>query len=252
MQTGLYRTQATGIYKCKDGRFFHIHGSLNPGPTLESIGLPSEMEVSTVEEGTAPFIKALAAIDSEDMQHIATDNFNQAGTICYTTEDYADSEHGKANSHVGLYEIYAHQSSTQKPCWWPAITQTSSERPLAGLKVVDLTRIIAAPAVARGLAELGASVMRVAAPHLPDASQLHIDLNWGKWNAFLDLRNAEDAARLKQLILDADVVVSGYRPGVLDKYGFGIEDILEMCRARERGIIVMRENCYGWHGFIFS
>ncbi len=244
----MYRTQATGIYKCKDGRFFHLHGSLNPDATLKSIGLPSDMNVSTVQEGTAPFINALAAINSDDMQRIATDEFKQAGTICYSTEEYAASEHGKANSSVGLYEIYARPSPTQKPCWWPSTSQTSFERPLAGLKVVDLTRIIAAPAVSRGLAELGGSVMRVTAPHLPDASQLHIDLNWGKWNSFLDLRNAEDCARLSELILDADVVVSGYRPGVLEKYGFGHEAILEMCRSRERGIIVIRENCYGWHG----
>ncbi len=107
--------------------------------------------------------------------------------------------------------------------------QTAHPQAFAGLKVVDLTRVIAAPAVTRSLAELGASVMRVTAPHLPDATTWHADLNWGKWNCSLDLRQAADKEKLRVLVLEADVFVSGYRPGVLDKYGFGQEQIIEMC-----------------------
>lgn len=95
---------------------------------------------------------------------------------------------------------------------------------------------------------MGASVMRITAEHLPDFSMLHPDLNWGKWNAFLDLRTEKDRKVLRELVLEADVVVSGYRPGVMEKYGFGPEDILELCKNRPRGVIVARENCYGWHG----
>ena len=190
----------------------------------------------------------MSEIDSAEMQKRATEIFKQAGTICYTIEEYKQSEHGKANSQVGLYEIYSKPNSVQPATWWPSSPQTGAARPLAGLKVVDLTRIIAAPAVTRGLAEMGASVMRITAEHLPDFSQLHPDLNWGKWNAFLDLRKKEDRATLKKLVLEADVVVSGYRPGIMEKYGFGCADILEICKDRTRGIIVARENCYGWHG----
>jgi hypothetical protein len=73
-------------------------------------------------------------------------------------------------------------------------------------------------------------------------------LNWGKWNTFLDFRKEEDREKMKALVLEADVVISGYRPGVLDKWGFGQEDILKLCEGRERGIIYARENCYGWNG----
>jgi len=190
----------------------------------------------------------MSEITSEEMQVLATEKYRQAGTICYTTQEYKESKHGKANANVGLYEIYSKPNASQPATWGPSSPQTSSARPLAGLKVVDLTRIIAAPAVARGLAEMGASVMRITAEHLPDFSQLHPDLNWGKWNANLDLRKEGERAKLKELILDADVVVSGYRPGIMEKYGFSVEDILEMCKGRETGIIVSRENCYGWHG----
>ncbi|KAB8345988.1 hypothetical protein FH972_023040 [Carpinus fangiana] len=90
--------------------------------------------------------------------------------------------------------------------------------------------------------------MRVTASHLPDFDVLHPDLSWGKWNCSLDLRQEGDREKLKALIMEADVVISGYRPGVMEKWGFGPEDVLEMTKDRESGIIVARENCYGWHG----
>ncbi|KAK3713314.1 hypothetical protein LTR37_008506 [Vermiconidia calcicola] len=77
---------------------------------------------------------------------------------------------------------------------------------------------------------------------------LHPDMGWGKWNCSLDLRDAAGANRAKELILEADVVVYGYRPQVLDKYGLGTEDVLKLCAQRSRGVIVPRLNCYGWTG----
>ncbi|KAH0538968.1 hypothetical protein FGG08_004483 [Glutinoglossum americanum] len=221
---------------------------LNPDPTLESIGLPHDMDAVSAEESYKPFMEKMSQIDSKEMQRLASDIHCQAGTICWTTEEYQQSEHGKANARIGLYEIHAHQNSNQKAGWWPDIPQTSALRPLAGLKVVDLTRIIAGPTITRGLAELGASVMRVTAPHLSDYSSLHVDFNWGKWNSYLDFREKGDCERMRALILEADVVVTGYRPWVLDKFGFGQEGILELCKGRDRGIVYVRENCYGWGG----
>jgi hypothetical protein len=243
-----HRGSATNIYKTKDGRFFHLHGSMNPDPTLDSIGLPHEMESESVEASWEPFKEKLAQFDSQEIQRIASDVYKQAGTICWTKEEFKASEHGKANAHVGLFELHSHPNPVQKASWWPDSPLTGPKRPLAGLKVLDITRVIAAPAVTRGLAEMGASVMRVAAPHLVDFSSLHCDLNWGKWNTLLDFRKEEDKEKMRQLILEADVVVTGYRPGVLDKYGFGKEGILKICEGRDRGVIYVRENCYGWNG----
>lgn len=245
---GLHRTSATNIYKTKDGRFFHVHGSMNPEPTLDSLGLPHDRDVTTFEEGIEPFIEKVGQLESGALQKLASDVYKQAGTICWSTEEFKNSEHGKANSQVGLFEINPVPSEKQKACWWPDAPKTSAERPLAGLKVVDLTRVIAAPAVTRGLAELGASVMRVTAAHITDYSPLHPDLSWGKWNCHLDFRKEEDREAMRNLVREADVVVQGYRPGVLDKYGFSLDGLLEICKDRERGLIVVRENCYGWNG----
>ncbi|KAF2494190.1 CoA-transferase family III [Lophium mytilinum] len=245
---GFHRQSATNIYRTKDGRFFHLHGSMNPDPTLNSLGLPVRKEVETVEESWKPFEEKIGQINSEDLQKLESDEWKQAGTICWTTDEYRDSEHGKANAHIALYDIKDIPSPNQPAGWWPDSAETSPQRPLAGLKVVDLTRVIAAPAVTRGLAELGASVMRVTAPHITDFSALHLDLNWGKWESELDLREEDNREKLRALIRKADVVVHGYRPGVLDKYGFSQQGILDLCKDRERGLIVVRENCYGWQG----
>lgn len=246
--SSLYRSLSTNIYKCADGRYFNFHASMNPEPTLESLGLPHDMEVANFEDGVKPFMEAAGKIDSREMQRLNSDVYHQAGTICYSVDEYKESEHGKANARVGLWEIYDQLDPSQPPSWWPESPQTSPSRPLAGLKVVDLTRIIAAPAVARALAELGASVMRCTSPNLPDINVCHADLNWGKWNCSLDLHKTEDREKLKALIMDADVVVQGYRPGALDKYGFSQQNIIDMCKDRGRGIISVRENSYGWHG----
>ncbi|KIX08137.1 uncharacterized protein Z518_02793 [Rhinocladiella mackenziei CBS 650.93] len=250
MQSSRHRICATSIYKTKDHRYFHIHGSMDPNPTLESIGLPMDSKATTWEEARAPFIEKLSQIDSQEMQRLATDVYGQAGVICESISSFRDSEHGKANAHVALFEIHDAPNPAHPPSWWPDSPQTSSKRPLAGLKVVDLTRVIAAPAVTRGLAELGASVMRVTSPNLVDYSYLHIDLNWGKWNSSVDLKTEEGKKLLRDLILDADVVIQGYRPGVLDKYGFSQQAIIDLVASsgRERGIISARENCYGWNG----
>lgn len=243
-----YKNSATNIYRCKDGRYFHIHGSMNPAPTQDSLGLPHSMDVASVEDSWKPYEEKVAQLDPEELQRLASDVHKQAGTICWTTEEYKNSEHGKANAHVGLYEVHPVNNEKQPPSWWPEAPETSASRPLAGLKVVDLTRVIAAPAVTRGLAELGASVMRVTAPHITDISALHCDLSWGKWNAHLDFREEADREKLRALVREADVVVQGYRPGVLDKYGFSLDGLLELNKDRERGLIVVRENCYGWYG----
>lgn len=250
MSSSLYRKCATGIYRTRDNRFFQLHGSMNPDPTLYSLDLPLDRpELTTWETAREPFVERMATVDSEEMQRLASDVYRQAGAICQTVDSFRATEHGKANADIGLFEIRQITNyASHKPCWWPDIKETSPSRPLAGLKVVDLTRVIAAPAVTRGLAELGASVMRVTSPHIADFTVLAVDMSWGKWQCSLDLTTDEGKERLKDLIREADVVVQGYRPGVLDKYGFGQDAIIDLVRDRERGIISIRSNTYGWDG----
>ncbi|KAG4272722.1 hypothetical protein FPRO04_10238 [Fusarium proliferatum] len=248
MVSSPFRKAVTNIYKTKDNRFFHLHGSLNPDPSLEAIGFPSDnKEIQDIESSFVPFMKRIAEKDAETWDNLLGDKYKQAATICLSKEEYASSAQGQVNGKVGLYRVQR-QDSRHAAGWWEPSKDTSVERPLAGLKVVDLTRVIAGPAIARGLAELGASIMRVTAPHLPDFSGLHPDLNWGKWNCSLDLRQEEDREKLRRLIQEADVVVNGYRPDALTKYGFGPAEVFSLIKDRKRGIIYIRENCFGWDG----
>ena len=155
------------------------------------------------------------------------EEYKQAGTVAYSREEFEGSEHGKANAHVGLYELRRKEGGSEGRGWWveSESNPSSPKRPLAGLKVVDLTRVIAAPSITRGLAQMGASVMRVTSPKVTDMSSLFHDLSWGKWQCSLHLKDEEARVKLRELIKEADVVVEGYRPGVMEKYGLSREDI---------------------------
>lgn len=89
--------------------------------------------------------------------------------------------------------------------------------PAAGLRVLDLTRVLAGPVATRTLALLGADVLRLDAPHLPELPDQHADTGFGKRSATLDLSAGHD--RFEELLAAADVVVTGYRPGALDRFG---------------------------------
>ena len=242
-----YRASAGNLYKTKDDRYFHLHSDLNPNVIQDALGLPHDADGDYGEVHKIYEAKT-ALYTSNQLDKLTNEQCRTSGTVAYTIEEYRDSAHGRANAETGLWTIEDKPNALQEPCWWPDTANTSPARPLAGLKVVDFSRIIAAPTATRGLAEFGASVMRVTAPHLPDMGFLHPDMGWGKWNCSLDFRDPEAVAKVKALILDADVVVYGYRPQVLNKYGLGAEDVLELCSARKRGVVILQLNCYGHVG----
>ena len=228
-------------------------GSMNPDPTLTALELPLDGEENDTYESMVQRIQsAVSQLDSAALDELMNSQYRQAGTIAWTSDEYFASEHGQRIGKTGLYETCKDGASAQPASWWPdkssASIPSSPRRPLAGLKVVDLSRVIAGPAITRSLAEMGASVMRVTAPHLTDLSALHQDLNWGKWNCSLDLKDEADKEKLRVLIREADVVVDGYRPGVMERLGFGRRAIFDLVKDRSRGIIAVRENCYGWRG----
>jgi crotonobetainyl-CoA:carnitine CoA-transferase CaiB-like acyl-CoA transferase len=119
-----------------------------------------------------------------------------------------------------------------------------AERPLFGVRVLDLTRVIAGPVCGRTLAALGANVMRITAPHLPALPLLDIDTGRGKLSASLDLRALEERDRLATLLRDAHVFVQGYRPGGIAGFGFSPE----ACADIRPGIVTVSLSAYGHKG----
>lgn len=245
-----HRRAATNIYRTRDGRYYHIHACMNPAATQTALGLPEHAAVpaASLAEAAKPYAAKVAQMEAAPLDRLINEHYRQAGTVCYSVDEYRASEHGRANAHVGLYEVHSRANPRQSAAWWPTPPGADPKRPLFGLKVVELARVIAGPCATRELAEMGASVMRVAAPHIADVSTLFPDLSWGKWNSHLDLREEADRATLRALVMDADVVLDGYRPGVMEKWGFGQDDVLRMRESSERGIVHVRANCYGWHG----
>ncbi|WP_067609081.1 CoA transferase [Nocardiopsis listeri] len=106
--------------------------------------------------------------------------------------------------------------------------------PAAGVRVLDLTRVIAGPVATRTLALLGADVLRVDPPGTPEDPDSHIDTGPGKRSALVDLDSAEGRGVLEGLLDTADVVVTGYRPGSLGRRGMAAADLV----ARRPGLVV--------------
>ncbi len=92
-------------------------------------------------------------------------------------------------------------------------------RGAAGVRILDLTRVIAGPVATRTLAAWGADVLRLDSPDLPEIPAQAVDTLPGKRSANLDFRTADGYARLQELLAAADVLVQGYRPGALARFG---------------------------------
>lgn len=104
----------------------------------------------------------------------------------------------------------------------------SGTAPLDGIRVLDLSRVIAGPMIGRTLAEHGCEVLRIGAEHLPSFDGLVINTGFGKRAAFCDLREPAGRETLAGLIREADVLIDGYRPGALAGYGFGLDQLQQM------------------------
>ena len=118
------------------------------------------------------------------------------------------------------------------------------ERPLSGIRVVDMAHVLAGPVTSRVLAEQGAEVIHVSAPRQPDPIQVMVDTGFGKRNAFIDLDRPDDLATLYRLIEGADIFAHSWRPGSLDRRGLSPHEL-----ARRRpGIIYVSISCYGYDG----
>jgi len=114
---------------------------------------------------------------------------------------------------------------------------------LHGLRVLDLTRVLAGPVATRFLAGFGAQVLRVDPPGWHEPGVEH-EVTLGKRRAGLDLHKADDRRQFETLLSQADVLVHGYRPGALEKLGYGEEER----QSLSPGLIDVSLNAYGWSG----
>ncbi|KAK1758843.1 CAIB/BAIF family protein [Echria macrotheca] len=250
-----YRNALTNIFNTEDDKYYHIHGDMSTSKVLQALKLGVLSDFDRVLARDAQKCALIVQVGviyytASELDDLVQSGELSCGTICHTTTEYLTSPHGRANALKGLFEIEEHPSSdgTRAPCWWQAPPSAGPSRPLEGLRVLDLTRMPAGQLISRGLAELGARVMRVTADkEPPDHSMLAPDLNHGKWTCQLDLWMMSNVRRLELLVSEADVVVQsqGFAPWAFwcNKNG-----ILKKTEGRERGIIICEVNCYGWQG----
>ena len=121
--------------------------------------------------------------------------------------------------------------------------EANAARPLAGLRVLDLTRVLAGPVATRTLAGFGAEVLRIDPPGWDEPGVIP-DISLGKRCAYLDLRTPEALDRLKALLSQADVLVHGYRPGALDALGLDRATRDQLAPNR----VEVTLDAYGWQG----
>lgn len=123
-------------------------------------------------------------------------------------------------------------------------TLPPASRPAGGVRVLDLTRVIAGPVATRTLAFLGADVLRVDPPHLPEDPDIHADTGLGKRSTLLDLTDRHDRQAFDDLLDRADVVVTGYRPGALDRHGLAPAAL----HARRPDLVIAQLSAWGHTG----
>jgi len=217
------------FYQCRDGRWVHLHGNF---PHLAA----GTMAVLGCSRDRGEIAAAVASRDAQELEDALAAN-RQCGAMARTATEWAAHPQGQALASVPRVEIIKLGESDPEPL--PA-----GDRPLSGIRVLDLTRILAGPTHARTLAQYGADVLHITAPKLPTSQVWVMDTNQGKLSAYLDLDDPDERDRLRSLVAAGDVFAQGFRAGALERRGFGPN---ELARLRP-GIIYVSINCYGHVG----
>ncbi|PWY83912.1 CoA-transferase family III [Aspergillus sclerotioniger CBS 115572] len=241
------RQRTTALYKTKTpGVWYQLHGSLNAAPVLQALGIDPNYPAKNSDEAYEHIARHVEQWAADELEMLNIKN-GFCGSICFTPQGWDETSMGKrlaAHPLVG-YSRQRHAIPTP-PVPLPKVQ--NDRRPLAGIKVVELVRIIAGPVIGNTLAAMGADVIRVGCSRLTDLNVLQLTLNAGKRTIDLDLTKEEDKSRLRDLISGADVFIQGFRPNAIARKGFGVNDLLEMAGTRGKGIVYVEENCYGPDG----
>ncbi|ANB13112.1 hypothetical protein AWJ20_1393 [Sugiyamaella lignohabitans] len=246
-QSDLYRRMSANLYRTKDSRYYHIHGSLEASTTLKMIGLPSHSDLSDYDEivdyiGTA--VSKFTAAELEELNR----QYRQAGTTALTQEQFLATPHGKEIASLPPWEVTTLETTSPKVPFSEPAGISGKPQILEGFKVVEMCRIIAGPTIGRILAEYGAKVIKVTSPNLSDVPFFQVDGNTGKHTTDIDIKTADGRQQFEALIADADIILDGYRTNALKKLGYGPDDFAKRGRDRGKGYIYVSENCFGFKG----
>jgi len=205
------RNSIMGVYPSRDGRWSYLHCNFpnHRAAALKVLGVATEDRDSVA--------RAVATWNAADLEE-AIIAAKGAGGMARTRAEWAKHPQAAAIAALPLLEIVRIGDSAPEPL-------PSGDRPLSGIRVLDLTRVLAGPTCARTLAEHGADVMKITAAHLPNLGHQEWDTGHGKLSAQLDLRDPSQVDILRGLVRGAHVFSQGYRPGTLAGRGLAPEEL---------------------------
>ena len=218
-----------GIYKTRDGRFVRLHTNFPHHRDAVCKVLNCKPEREEVQA-------ALMQWDGEAFETTA-----YAGgcvvALMRPHDEWSATPHARALAELPLISITKIGEAAPKP--WPR-----GERPLAGVRVLDLSRVIAGPVAGRTLAAHGADVLLISGRGLPAIPWLTIDTGRGKLTSFVELKSEQGRGVLRDLLAVADIFSQGYRPRAIASLGFSPDDAARI----NPGIIYVTLSAYGHAG----
>jgi crotonobetainyl-CoA:carnitine CoA-transferase CaiB-like acyl-CoA transferase len=223
------RNSIMGVYPTRDGRWSYLHCNF-PNHRAAALGV---LGVAEERDAVAKAVLGWNAADLEEAIIAA----RGAGGMVRTKAEWAGHPQAAAIAALPLLEIVRLGDSPAEPL--PA-----GDRPLHGIRALDLTRVLAGPTCGRTLAEHGADVMKITASHLPNLGYQEWDTGHGKLSAQLDLRDPAAVKVLRELAREADVFTQGYRPGTLSERGLSPHELA----ALRPGLVYVSLSAFGHAG----
>src|SRR3954468_3284942 len=218
-----------GVYKTRDQRFVRLHTNFRHHRDAVCKVLDCKPERDEVQ----------AALLQWDGEAFETAAYAKGCVVALmrSQEEWSATPHAQALAKLPLISIEKIGDAAPKP--WPG-----GDRPLAGLRVLDLSRVIAGPVAGRTLAAHGADVLLISGPELPAIPWLTIDTGRGKLTSFVELKNEQGQQTLRDLLAQADIFSQGYRPRAISGLGFSPADAARI----NPGIIYVTLSAYGAAG----
>ena len=217
-----------GDYKARDGWIrLHTNAPHHRAAAVRVLGTPDEKEA---------VIAAVAQWDADELEAAVVEAGGCAAAM-RSLEEWAHHPQGQAIAAEPLIDW------SEAPILASGRVALNTAGPLDGVRVLDLTRVLAGPVATRFLAAFGANVLRIDPPSWDDPGVIP-EVTIGKWCAELDLHDADDRSRFAVLLRTADILVHGYRPGALEEIGFGKDER----RQLNPGLIDVCLDAYGWTG----
>jgi CoA-transferase family III len=224
-----------GLHPCQNGRFVRVHDGWahHRAAALKTLGLDETASREQIDEQTATW-------DALQLEENGIKNGAVIGMVRSRPEWESTTRSSSGEGAIFPVHIKAlGPSSEKKRVWWCA----SKDKPLRGLRVLDLARVLAGPVAGRTLAAYGAEVLWITSPNLPALPDVDRDTARGKKSVHLDLKNPVDLRKFWDLVKGADVLLQAYRPDALAGLGVTLDKLIDVNPT----LVIANLSAYGQH-----